>query len=179
MDYTKSEIRSEIRKARNKLSNRLNFIELFESSEMQSAKVISSYLSYEHEPDTSEINDAILNSGRTLLLPRMLSDKSLEFLPWDGNSKALNSVGKIKEPIGTRYLGEIDVMLVPALAVDKSGNRLGQGGGSFDRALQNYRGWSVALINSKELFETIPTESHDMKVDAALTELGLVRFNRD
>ena len=57
MDYTKSEIRSEIRKARNKLSNRLNFIELFESSEMQSAKVISSYLSYEHEPDTSEINE--------------------------------------------------------------------------------------------------------------------------
>lgn len=177
MDNTKIEIRKRIREARVNQSNRLAVSELFSVPEMKNANVIASYLSYGTEPDTSNINQEIMDSGRKLLLPRMQSDKSLKFVPWDGNLKSLGSNGRIQEPIGTPYDGKIDVMILPALAIDKSGNRLGQGGGSFDRALARFGGWSVALINQSELLEKIPVEVHDKKVAAALTEIGLIRFN--
>lgn len=161
MDNTKAEIRKQIREARVNQSNRLAVSELFAVPEMKNANVIASYLSYGSEPETSNINQEIIDSGRILLLPRMLSDKSLEFVQSNGES----------------FTGAIDVMILPALAIDKSGNRLGQGGGSFDRALSEFKGWSVALINQSELLEKLPIESHDKKVAAALTEIGLIRFN--
>lgn len=177
MDNTKNEIRKRIREERVNQSNRLAVSELFSVPEMKSANVIASYLSYGTEPDTSNINQEIMDSGRKLLLPRMQSDKSLKFVPWDGNVNSLESNGRIQEPVGAAYEGEIDVMILPALAIDKSGNRLGQGGGSFDRALARFNGWSVALINQSEILEKLPVEAHDEKVAAALTEIGLTRFN--
>lgn len=179
MDNTKFDIRKRIREARMNQSNRLAVSELFSAPEMKNANVIASYLSYGSEPDSSNINREIIDSGRKLLLPRMLSDKSLEFILWNGDEKALQTAGQIQEPTGESFSGAIDVMILPALAVDKSGNRLGQGGGSFDRALLNFKGWSVALINQSEFLEKLPVETHDVKVAAALTENGLIRFNLD
>jgi 5-formyltetrahydrofolate cyclo-ligase len=177
VDNTKSEIRKRIREARVNQSNRLAVSELFSVPEMKKANVIASYLSYGFEPDTSNINQEIIDSGRKLLLPRMLSDMSLEFIPWSGDKNALQTTGQIQEPVGEPFTGAIDVMILPALAIDKSGNRLGQGGGSFDRALLKFSGWSVALINQSELLENLPAEAHDKRVAAALTEIGLIRFN--
>ncbi len=77
MDNTKIEIRKRIREARVNQSNRLAVSELFSVPEMKNANVIASYLSYGTEPDTSNINQEIMDSGRKLLLPRMLIDKSI------------------------------------------------------------------------------------------------------
>ena len=91
--------------------------------------------------------------------------------------KDLEIDGKVKSPKGESFKGEIDVVIVPALHVDRQGNRLGQGGGSYDRALAKLNSWKVALVYSGELTsEKLPVESFDCKLDAAATPEILVRF---
>ena len=67
--------------------------------------------------------------------------------------------------------------ILPALAIDKSGNRLGQGGGSYDRIKSLVVKFKVAAINEAELVESIPNETHDLKVDAVLTSGGFFNLN--
>lgn len=71
-------------------------------------------------------------------------------------------------------LADADVVLVPALAVDRSGVRLGRGGGSYDRALPRARGPVVALLHEGELVDVLPAEPHDVRVDAVALPSGLV-----
>ena len=72
-----------------------------------------------------------------------------------------------------------DLVIVPALHIDQHGNRLGQGGGSYDRALKNLSAYSIALVYAGELTsEEIPSEPHDCKVNAAATPELLVRFTK-
>ncbi len=72
--------------------------------------------------------------------------------------------------------GAIDLMLVPALAFDKSGARLGRGGGYYDRALAEHTGRSIGVIREAFVVEQLPTEPHDKKVDAIITEKGVYEF---
>jgi len=118
----------------------------------------------------------IIAEGKALLLPVLKPDHSLIFSLWDGETASLKLNGKVEEPIGGEFSGEIDLMILPALAIDAKGNRLGQGGGSYDRALANFSGFSIAIIYESELVETLPTEATDRKVSAALTPSKLVRF---
>lgn len=150
---------------------------LIQSAEFQSAKVIASYYSYGTEPDTKEINNAVLHSKKILLLPRLLPTKDLEWVTWDGSESALNKNGNVHEPLGEAFAGQIDIVIVPALHIDRTGNRLGQGGGSYDRALKNLAAWKVALVYAGELSsEEIPAEPHDQRVNAVATPELLVRF---
>lgn len=148
---------------------------LIGTSEFKDAKVIASYRSYGDEPDTQEINREILARGKKLLLPRLLPDKDLHFIPWDGESE-LKIENRIEVPPGENFAGKIDLVIVPTLGLDGFGNRLGQGAGSYDRALSRTSAWRVALINNEELVDSIPTEPHDLKMDAALLPDRLVRF---
>lgn len=175
MELSKSELRLRIRAARIGREIHFDFGPLIETSEFRDARVIASYRSYGEEPDTQEINREILARGKKLLLPRLLPDKDLHFIPWDGESK-LNIENRIEVPAGENFEGKIDLVIVPALALDRFGNRLGQGGGSYDRALSRTSAWRIAMINGEELFDSIPTEPHDLKMDAALLPDQLVRF---
>jgi 5-formyltetrahydrofolate cyclo-ligase len=66
---------------------------------------------------------------------------------------------------------------VPALAVDRTGNRLGRGGGSYDRALRRATGLTIALLYDEDLVDVLPAEPHDVPVAAAVTpSYGLVHF---
>jgi 5-formyltetrahydrofolate cyclo-ligase len=67
------------------------------------------------------------------------------------------------------------MLLVPALAVDRAGNRLGRGGGYYDRALSGIRAQVVAVIYDDELVDAVPHEPHDRLVDATLRPLGVSR----
>ena len=114
------------------------------------------------------------------MLFRSLPDRNLEWVLWDGRDDSLSlSIGSgYREPIGNTFDGVIDLLFIPALAVDMHGNRLGQGGGSYDRALKTQQSRKVALIYDDELLATdIPVELHDQRVNAAVTPLRLVRFS--
>jgi 5-formyltetrahydrofolate cyclo-ligase len=120
---------------------------------------------------------AALASGRRLLLPVLRADNDLE---WGVFAGALGP-GRhgLSEPPGARVALEVDVMLVPALAVDGSGMRLGRGGGSYDRALARRASGTpaVAVLYRGEFLaapDALPAESHDQRVEAVVTPDGLV-----
>jgi 5-formyltetrahydrofolate cyclo-ligase len=157
-----------------------NFNVILRAPEIESASTIASYISYEFEPSTVEIHEAFLRSGKTLILPRINGDQ-LEWVKWDGEPANLVSKKKISEPIGEALsdLSQIQVVIVPALRIDQSGFRLGQGGGYYDRALVHLQAWKIGLVYAGELSsEVLPHEPHDVPLDAAATPSIVVRFNR-
>ena len=79
--------------------------------------------------------------------------------------------------LGRDAIAGCDLVLVPALLVDRSGTRLGKGGGCYDRALSRTTGLTVALLHDHELVDVLPAEPHDVRVDAVATpSLGVVRL---
>lgn len=176
VEHTKANLRESIRLRRRDNKSHFNLALLSDSPEFKSSKVITSYRSFGDEPNTEELNQLILESGKKLLLPVRLSDKSLEFRNWDGALEKLRRSGNVEEPIGEKFLGAIDLMIVPALAIDSKGTRLGQGGGSYDRALRDFPGISLAIINEVEFLDSLPSEIHDVPVKMVLTPSKLLRI---
>ena len=179
----KSHLRNQYRQKRKVHRTDVAYTHLMDSPEFQSARVIASYISYGDEPNTIDLNEAILKSGKKLLLPRINSDTdtpSLDWVSWHGDTSQLTSRGKILEPIGEadKRTELIDVVITPALQIDLQGYRLGQGGGYYDRALSRLTAWKVALIFPEEIStELLPREEHDIPVDAYATDKKIVRIN--
>jgi len=175
----KQELRKRFRAERSLRDLTESWTHIIKSEEFQSAKTIASYISYGDEPATKELNEEILRSQKRLVLPRMLKDKDLEWVVWSGDQSKLAKAGKILEPIGEAIESdEIDIVIVPTLHATREGHRLGQGGGSYDRALANISAWRIGLIYSGELtVEPVPVEAHDIKLSAVATPDLIVRFS--
>ena len=178
----KEELRNYYRRERQARFISATWRRILESPEICAANSIASYFSYGYEPETHDLNQLIFDSGRTIYLPRMLPDKNLEWIQWDGVAPTLTKKQKFFEPTGPALaddeINSIEVIIIPALHVDRDGNRLGQGGGSYDRALAKMSGWKIALVHSGEMTsEPIPHDIHDQKVDAATTPELIVRFH--
>ena len=138
---------------------------LLKAPEIVNAKLIASFQSYGDEPDTFALHEQLRAVGKRIFLPRMNPDKTLTWLENGSEVPASDFTS-------------IDVVIVPALAIDARGVRLGQGGGSFDRTLPQLSGWKVALIDSVCLYSAdLSEDEHDVRVDAVATELGITRFN--
>ena len=180
MTNQKAILRDRARRERSQKFISSNFNVILKAPEIESATTIASYVSYEFEPSTVEINEAFLRSGKVLLLPR-INGVQLEWVKWDGDPANLITKKKISEPVGPALtdLSQIQVIVVPALRIDQSGFRLGQGGGYYDRALVDLKAWKIGLVYAGELSsEVLPHESHDVPLDAAATPSIVVRFNR-
>ncbi len=121
---------------------------------------VAAYTSFGTEPSTAALVTA------TTLLPVLRPDRDLDWAFPDG------------PPLGVDAVAGCDVVLVPALAVDRRGVRLGRGGGSYDRALPRARGLLVAMLHDGELVEELPAEPHDVPVHAVATPGGLVHLRR-
>jgi 5-formyltetrahydrofolate cyclo-ligase len=180
MTDQKASLRERARRERSQKYISSNFNVILKAPEIVSATTIASYISYEFEPSTVEINEAFLRDGKVLVLPRINGDQ-LEWVRWDGDPAQLVAKKKILEPVGDPLtdLSQIQAIVVPALKIDQSGFRLGQGGGYYDRALKNLNAWKIGLVYAGELSsEVLPHESHDVPLDAAATPSIVVRFNR-
>ena len=180
MTNQKAILRDRARRERSQKFISSSFNVILKAPEIESATTIASYVSYEFEPSTDEINEAFLRSGKVLLLPRINGDQ-LEWVRWDGDPANLVTKKKISEPVGRALtdLSQIQAIVVPALRIDQSGFRLGQGGGYYDRALVHLKAWKIGLVYAGELSsEVFPHEPHDVPLDAAATPSIVVRFNR-
>jgi 5-formyltetrahydrofolate cyclo-ligase len=180
MTDQKAILRDRARRERSQKFISSNFIVILKAPEIESATTIASYISYEFEPSTVEINEAFLRSGKVVLLPRINGDQ-LEWVRWDGDPANLVTKKKISEPVGQALsdLSQIQAVVVPALRIDQSGFRLGQGGGYYDRALAHMNAWKIGLVYAGELSsEVLPHETHDVPLDAAATPSIVVRFKR-
>ena len=173
----KSELRKLYRRQRADRFNTESWLHILSASELKNATNIASYISYEFEPETSDINQRLIKDGKKVFLPRLLENNDIQWVSWNGSSENLTKVEKIYEPIGDAVEVELDVIILPALHVDRMGNRLGQGGGSYDRALSRSKAFKIALLHYGELTsEILPVQPHDEKIDAAATPEIVVRF---
>jgi 5-formyltetrahydrofolate cyclo-ligase len=180
MTAQKTALRDRARRDRSQKFIPCNFNVILKAPEIVSATTIASYVSYEFEPSTLEINEAFLKAGKTLVLPRINGDQ-LEWVNWNGDPNQLITRKKILEPLGDALtdLSQISAVVVPALRIDQSGYRLGQGGGYYDRALPKLTAWRIGLVYAGELnSEKLPHEAHDIPLDAAASPSIVVRFNR-
>lgn len=175
----KSSLRTRYRRERNERYIEHSFEYLATSPEFLNSKIIASYMSYGDEPDTRQLNLELIKAGKTLLLPRISGD-NLEWVQWNGDESQLQQKKKISEPSGPAFtnLAAIEVIIVPALRIDRSGYRLGQGGGFYDRALPHLAAWSIGLIHPDEISgEDLPREPWDIPLHAAATPDLVLRFN--
>ena len=173
----KSELRKLYRRQRADRFNTESWLHILSATELKGATNVASYISYEFEPETSDINQRLIKDGKKVFLPRLLENNDIQWVSWNGSSENLTKVEKIYEPIGDAVEVELDVIILPALHVDRMGNRLGQGGGSYDRALSRSKAFKIALLHYGELTsEILPVQPHDEKVDATATPEIIVRF---
>ncbi|MEE6259487.1 5-formyltetrahydrofolate cyclo-ligase [Plantactinospora sonchi] len=132
-------------------------------------------------PGLPEVLAAALGTTGQLLLPVLRPDLDLDWAPYDGPGSLVAAGRGLWEPrtgrLGPGAVAEADLVLVPALAVDRAGVRLGRGGGSYDRALARVDGpvLTVALLHDGELLDTVPNDPHDRPVRAVITPTGGVR----
>jgi len=136
---------------------------------------VAAYVALPTEPPTHRIIEALQDAGDEVILPVLLPDGSLDWtlhLPGSG----LHGRGTVHGPLlGPDAIGTAGLVLTPGLAVDQWGNRLGQGGGSYDRALSLRRrdALVVTLLHDGEVWDdALPHEPHDLPVDAVLTVDG-------
>ena len=112
------------------------------------------------------------------LVPVVTDDWDLD---WGVYDEQLATRRGLLEPVGPLVgrdaLASCDLVLVPALLVDRRGARLGKGGGCYDRALPRTSGLTVALIHDHELVDSLPSEPHDVRVAAVATpSFGVLRL---
>lgn len=108
-----------------------------------------------------------------LALPR-LDGKSMRFFVWDRETFLTPNAFGLVEPEATREIVP-NCLLVPCVAMDREGHRLGYGGGYFDRYLEKYpHVMTVGVLAGDFLLESVPFESHDRLLDACVTEDGWV-----
>jgi 5-formyltetrahydrofolate cyclo-ligase len=142
------------------------------------ASVVAAYAAVGDEPPTRPLLDLLVDAGSTVLLP-VVTPAGLAWARYDGWAALTDRRGLLEprdEP--TAAIDDAEVVFAPALAVDRAGNRLGQGGGHYDRALAGVpRERIVAIVFSDELIDVVPAQPHDVPVGAALTPEGLVELS--
>jgi len=151
--------------------------------EIQMAGTVAAYVSVGTEPDTRGLIYALWKRGTYVLLPLLRPDDDLDWASYEGpDSLAAGPRGLLQpaEPArGVQAVTSADLVIVPALAVDVGGMRLGRGGGSYDRALARVGAAipTVALIYDDELLEEVPAGPLDQRVRmAARPGQGITRL---
>lgn len=179
---SKLELRKIIREAREQLESSENSAELFRDSiskfiaeigANQPVTCVAAYLAYGTEPNLNSFISSALEQGVQVLLPVSNADHSLTWVNWLG-TETKPGIFNFAEPVGeTADLSQAAIVFVPALAADISGNRLGKGKGYYDRSLKDYSGITAAVVFESELFEDLPIEDHDQKVDYVITQRSI------
>ena len=132
----------------------------------QQAETVLAYWSMDDEVYTHDFVNKWAGS-KTLLLPCVKGDE-LELRYFDGAERVQPGEGyAIPEPVGELFTdwGKIDLILVPGVAFDKSGNRLGRGKGYYDKVLKQTEAYKLGVCFDFQLVERVPVEPHDVKMD--------------
>lgn len=147
---------------------------------IQSAHSIAVFLSFDGELDTGPLIERLWTLGKRVYLPVLhpFSPGHLLFLRYAPETPLVRNRFTILEPrLDVRQvlpLGELEVVLTPLVAFDHTGQRLGMGGGFYDRTLQNWRSggpYPIGLAHDCQQVEHLPTEHWDIPLPEILTPL--------
>ncbi|XJS11650.1 5-formyltetrahydrofolate cyclo-ligase [Aerococcaceae bacterium WGS1372] len=144
-----------------------------------SSKVIFCFMSMESEVNTRPIIEDALNRGKIVCVPKVISKGKMEaFEIYGFDDFELSSFG-IHEPKEGSLLIDpehIELGIIPNITVSRSGYRLGYGGGFYDRYFLRSDMFRMAVCREQLIQEELPVEQHDQKVDAIVTELGIINI---
>lgn len=146
---------------------------------VRDAATVAAYVSVGSEPGTGLLLDALVAAGKRVILPVVLPDLDLDWAVYDGPDALAPATRGLYEPTGPRLgrdaIRTADVVLVPGLGVSPAGERLGQGGGCYDRVLPRVpAGTPVAVVLfDDEVGVAVPAEPHDVRVGFALSASGV------
>jgi 5-formyltetrahydrofolate cyclo-ligase len=156
---------------------------ILELPQAQMAGTIAAYYSLASEPDTHGLVYALWKRGGYVLLPVLRPDADLDWASYEGPDSLRQGPRGLAEPSeqprGPDAVARADLVVVPALAVDRRGVRLGRGGGSYDRALARVGPGipTIALLYDGELLDEVPAAAHDQRVRlAARPSAGITRL---
>jgi 5-formyltetrahydrofolate cyclo-ligase len=146
---------------------------------LQNKQVIAAYSSFGHEVVTQPLLASLLTAGFVLALPVVdQANRKMEFRRVDSLESLTPGVYGILEPRNGQlcFPEEIDLFFIPGLAFDRQGNRLGRGGGYYDRYLATIRpdAVKIGLAFQQQIADVLPVDPHDIKVNAVITEEGII-----
>ena len=148
--------------------------------------VVAAYEPLPSEPGSVELLAALDESGWHVLVPITLADNDLDWVRWTADSRSNPQAGirTASDPLagaglGVGAIGAARLVIVPAFAVDRTGRRLGRGGGSYDRALARVSpdATVAALLFDGELVDEVPVDHWDQPVSAVVTPAGWLDLN--
>lgn len=143
---------------------------------------IACFLATETEPETRPFIDWALDAGLTVLLPVSRADGLLDWARADAAVDAVTGRHGLPEPAGDRLgveaLGTVDLAIVPASAVDRSGTRMGWGMGYYDKSLATLAVTPplFALVYDEEVVDSLPREAHDVPATGVVTPTTTLFF---
>lgn len=180
----KSDIRRKIKALRTMLSDEDKNSaaeEVFEQLEKTAAFLLADkILMYHSLPDELQTIAFLKKWGgrKKFFLPRV-NGVNLDILPYDQSRLELGSF-QIEEPTGDDLTdpAEIELIIVPAVAFDRNGNRLGRGKGFYDRLLQTTRATKIGVGYDFQLLEEIPAEPHDIPMDMVITQRHYIKISK-
>lgn len=148
--------------------------------DVASAQTIGAYISFGREVDTRALIDGLLGSGKKVFVP-VVSRHELSFVAFTSFSEMEpNKLGFMEPRVkGAVDPAGIEIFIIPGIAFDRQGNRLGWGKGFYDRFFgKNPGGFKVGLAYDFQLLDKIPAESFDVKMDVVVTEKEILRFRK-
>lgn len=155
--------------------------QLLSMPEFQQAEWIYPFVSCRSEIDTISLIRFLLEEGKhSVAVPRVRGN-DMEFVAIHSMEELVPGAMRILEPIaGTVITADGGLMLMPGLAFDLQGNRVGYGAGYYDRYLEQYdnnRLYKVAYAFDFQIVDQIQAEGHDRRVDAVVTDSRIVRLS--
>lgn len=152
---------------------------LVKLKEYADAKTVLAYVSMDEEVSTRELIPKAISEGKCVVVPAVSHDgKSMTLHEIKSLEELEPGYRGINEPKDRRTCfecGRLDLAVVPGLAFDKGGNRLGRGKGMFDRLFERAKCPKVALAFDIQILDSVPVEKHDSPVDMIVTESRVLR----
>lgn len=142
------------------------------------ADVVALYAALPLEAATIPLMENAWRNGKRICLPKIANQRKHEmnFFFCEHTNELINGPFGLQEPNGRQFCSQVDLMILPGLAFDFAGNRLGYGGGYYDRFLgsnKNFAKFKIGICHDYQVVAHIPHDSYDMTVQGICTESGL------
>ncbi len=162
---------------------------LSQLSHYQTSDNIASFLAFDGEIGTHQINQQIINDKNLAYLPKLKPwpPNRLWFMPYSQNTRMIKNrfgIPEVDLPVSRAIRpSHLDIILMPLVAFDESGNRLGMGGGFYDATLAHLSSMDkkpvcLGLAYEKQKVENIPAETWDFPIDGVITEQKVYWFSK-
>ena len=188
-NFAKSDIRKDILSKRNSLSeseiinnSKIISIRVIATKEYQSSKSIGAYYPIGSEVKTFEIIKHSIDNKKDIGLPRVIDSTNIEFFKIieDSFEKIKFTKGKygiFENTMSNTRIDQMDLLIIPGIAFDLQGNRLGYGKGYYDRLLSSRKAkYIIGLAYEDQLINEIPNNDHDIPVNIIITEKRTIRI---